>query len=116
MSAELKESCAERLRQALAARKMRQADLCQRTGIPKSAISQYLSGAFEPKQDRVAILARALNVQEAWLMGFDVPMEREDAAEAAPNVTSEESALLERFRALPPEKQRLLLSLAQELQ
>lgn len=113
MSAELKESCAERLRQALAARKMRQADLCQRTGIPKSAISQYLSGAFEPKQDRVAILARALNVQEAWLMGFDVPMERD---EPAPDVSTEESALLERFRSLPPEKQRLLLSLAQELQ
>ena len=33
-----------------------------------------------------------------------------------PSVTSEESALLERFRSLPPEKQRLLLSLAQELQ
>ena len=113
MSAELKESCAERLRQALAVRKMRQADLCQRTGIPKSAISQYLSGAFEPKQDRVAILARALNVQEAWLMGFDVPMERD---EPAPDVSTEESALLERFRQLPPEKQRLLLSLAQELQ
>ena len=112
MSAELKESCAERLRQALAARKMRQADLCQRTGIPKSAISQYLSGAFEPKQDRVAILAHALNVQEAWLMGFDVPMERD---EPAPDVSTEESALLERFRQLPPEKQRLLLSLAQEL-
>ena len=112
MSAELKESCAERLRQALAARKMRQADLCQRTGIPKSAISQYLSGAFEPKQDRVAILARALNVQEAWLMGFNVPMERD---EPAPDVSTEESALLERFRQLPPEKQRLLLSLAQEL-
>lgn len=115
MSAELMESCAARLRKALTARNMRQADLCQRTGIPKSAISQYLSGAFEPKQDRVAILAHALNVQEAWLMGFDVPMEREDAAEAAPDVTPEEAALLERFRQMPEDKQRLLLTLAQEL-
>ena len=55
---------------------MRQSELCDRTKIPKSAISQYISGAFEPKQDRIYLIAKALDVSEAWLMGYDVPMDR----------------------------------------
>ncbi len=39
-------------------------------------MSQYIKGTFEPKQDRVELLAKALQVSEAWLMGYDVPMER----------------------------------------
>lgn len=73
-----KVTCASRIKEALAIRNMRQADLCQTTGIPKSAMSQYISGAFEPKQDRVSSISKALNVSEAWLMGYDVPMQRED--------------------------------------
>lgn len=56
-----------------------QTELCARTGIPKSAMSQYMSGKFKPKQNRTFLIAKALNVNEAWLMGFDdVPMERID--------------------------------------
>ena len=70
-------SFAERLREAMTLRQMKQADLCRATGIPKSAMSQYLSGAFLPKQDRLWALAHALQVNEAWLMGYDhIPMER----------------------------------------
>lgn len=42
----------------------------------KSDISQYVSGKVEPNQDKLFILGNALNVSEAWLMGYDVPMER----------------------------------------
>ena len=38
-------------------------------------MSQYLKGSFEPKPERVSALAKALKVSEAWLMGYDVPME-----------------------------------------
>lgn len=71
-----KESCANRIREGLAARDMTQADLCRMTGIPKSAMSQYCNGGLVPRQDRTFLIASALNVSEAWLMGFDVPMER----------------------------------------
>ena len=70
------ESCAARIRRALDLRNMRQIELSVRTGIPKSAISQYCSGAFKPKQKRLFLIAQALDVDEAWLMGLDVPMER----------------------------------------
>jgi len=72
-----KVSCALRIRQGLAIRGMNQKDLCEKTGIPKSAMSQYCSGAFTPKQDRTTLIAQALDVNEAWLMGYDVPMERD---------------------------------------
>jgi len=50
---------------------------CDKYGIAlsKSALSLYLSGRVEPKQDKIFILAKGLHVSEAWLMGFDVPME-----------------------------------------
>lgn len=65
----------DRLKEALRLRQMTQGDLCEMTGIPKSAMSQYVSGAFKPKSDRANIIAKALNVSEAWLMGYsDNPM------------------------------------------
>ena len=72
-----KVSCAYRIREAFRIKDMTQADLCRATGIKKSAMSQYCSGSLVPRQDRTHIIAVALNVSEAWLMGFDVPMERQ---------------------------------------
>ena len=40
---------AQRLREAMEARHLRQTDLCRATGIPKSAMCQYLKGDFSPK-------------------------------------------------------------------
>lgn len=54
-------------------RGMTQTELCRISGIPKSALSQYVTGLFRPKQDRTLTLARALQVDPAWLMGYDVP-------------------------------------------
>lgn len=71
-----KKSCASRIREGLAAKDMTQADLCRLTGIKKSAMSQYCNGGLVPRQDRTFLIASALGVSEAWLMGFDVPMER----------------------------------------
>lgn len=78
-----KMSCAQRIRQGLTVRGMRQKDLCKATGIPKSAVSQYCSGSFTPRPDRIALIAKALDVNEAWLMGYHVRMERE-SPEAPP--------------------------------
>ncbi len=66
----------ERLKEAMKVRNIAQNELCEKTGIPKSAMSQYVSGAFQPKKSRANSLADALNINVAWLMGFDVPMEK----------------------------------------
>lgn len=70
------ETTAKRIKQALYERGMKQTDLVEKTGIGKSSISTYLSGAYLPKQKNIYKIAKALDVDEAWLMGGDVPMER----------------------------------------
>ena len=68
---------AQRLRAGLDARQMTQAELSSRSKISKSSISHYLKGDWEGKQDAVYSIAQVLNVSEAWLMGYDVPMDAE---------------------------------------
>ena len=67
----------EQLKKAMQIRNISQGELCKRTGIPKSAMSQYMSGKFKPKQTRTFLIAEALRVNESWLMGFEQePMEK----------------------------------------
>lgn len=67
----------KRLKIAMERRQISQSELSEKTQIPKSAISQYLSGKFGTKRDRIYDLAQILNVNPAWLTGYDVPMESE---------------------------------------
>lgn len=70
-----------RLKQIMEERGIKQADivrLCQpyaakyKTRIGRSDISQYISELYSPSQVKLFILAKALSVNEAWLMGLDV--------------------------------------------
>ena len=72
-------SLADRLREAMNMKNKKQVDLERETGINRSAISRYLSGEYEPKNRPIYELAKALDVSEQWLMGYDVPMERPSA-------------------------------------
>ena len=67
---------ANRLEKAMNLKNMKQVDLVEKTNIDKSLISNYLKGKYKAKQDNLYLLAKILNVSEAWLMGYDVPMER----------------------------------------
>lgn len=69
-------STADRLRQALQQAGMKQIELARQTGLDRSAISRYLSGDYEPKQDAIHKMAKVLDVSEMWLWGLDVPMQR----------------------------------------
>lgn len=103
-------SCGQRISAALTIREMKQADLCKLANVPKSSLSLYLSGAYEPKQDRIYAMAKALNVDEAWLMGYDVPMEKEQKKSPEELKLSEgEKILLDLFRKIPEDQQQLYL-------
>lgn len=78
-------STSERLREIMQARGLRQSDIMRLAepfsryyGIPlnRANMSMYCSGKVEPAQDKLFLLACALNVSEAWLMGLDVPADR----------------------------------------
>ena len=72
----IKKEVHERLQEAMDIRGMRAVDLVEKTGIPKGTLSYYLSGKTKPKQDRLYTIAQVLDVSEAWLLGYDVPMQR----------------------------------------
>lgn len=103
------DTCANRLAAALNIKGVKQSELCKQAKVPKSSLSLYLSGAYEPKQERIYSMALALNVSEAWLMGYDVPMERESKAD--PILSDAEQLLLDLFRQIPEEKQELFLQM-----
>ncbi len=74
-----------RLKQIMTNKSLKQIDilnLCQpycnkyNVKLGKNDLSQYVNGKVEPRQEKLDILAEALNVSEAWLMGYDVPMDR----------------------------------------
>ncbi|WP_300818732.1 transcriptional regulator [uncultured Oscillibacter sp.] len=80
------ENTSTRLKAIMAQRGLKQADIlrlaqpyCEKYKIKmgKSDLSQFVSGKVEPGQWKLTILGLALDVSEAWLMGLDVPMERE---------------------------------------
>lgn len=66
----------ERIKEGMELRGLKQADLVERTGISKGALSSYISGRYIPKQNNIYLISKALNVSEAWLMGSDVPIDR----------------------------------------
>lgn len=93
----MKEKFKDRLNQAMALQNLKAADLCERGNIPKSAMSYYTSGRSEPKHDRLYIIAKLLDVSEAWLLGYDVAMDRPDDQK----VHDEIAALNERIKKDP---------------
>ena len=60
-----------RLKSIMKERKITQTELAKRTGIRQSSISDWLNDRYEPKQDKVYIIAKSLNVSPAWLLGYD---------------------------------------------
>lgn len=72
----LVDTFSNRLNTAMRIRNIKASELSAKTGIAKSSLSEYINGKYEAKQDGVYLLAKALDVNEAWLMGLDVPMER----------------------------------------
>ena len=91
----MEETTSVRLRKALDIRNMKQIDLSIKTGIGKSAISQYLSGKVIPKQDKLYLIAKAINVQESWLMGHNVPMEPLSDSNENKNIPKDLKKILE---------------------
>lgn len=68
---------ANRLKYAITIKNIKPIELSKKTNISKTNISCYMSGKYEAKQDGVKLLADVLDVNPVWLMGYDVPMEKE---------------------------------------
>ena len=94
----LEDTFANRLKKALDYNNMRPIDLANKTKISKAQICNYLKGTYKAKQDKLYIIAKALDVSEAWLMGYDVDMDREwfpDNKEDLTNITIDNPRYIE---------------------
>lgn len=77
----MKSNTSKRLQELMRKRGLKQVDILelakknQENGvrISKTDLSQYVNGKVEPGQYKLHLLAKALDVSEAWLMGYDVP-------------------------------------------
>lgn len=96
---------ANRLNEAIKIRHITPAEIVRRSEIlfeekkifkplTKPQMTNYLKGSYEAKQDNVYALSLILDVDEAWLMGCDVPMERK-------NDTDTDKDLLKKIGAIP---------------
>ena len=99
----------ERLQKVMRLREVKQAELARMTGISRGAISNYVLGRYEPKSDIINKFAKALNCSEMWLWGYDVPMERKNPSLEEPTLTEGEKMLLELFRQIPEDAQKMYL-------
>lgn len=115
-----KSSTSSRLKQLMNDRNLKQIDIlnkaqpyCIKYGVKlgKSDLSQYISGRNNPSQKKLTILGLALNVNEAWLMGYDVPMERSD--KKLNNI--DEKMIIEKYNKLNKKQKENLLDYAEFL-
>lgn len=86
-----------RLMELMSTLDIKQSDIAEKTGIPKSAISQYISGKRLPRQDKIAMIADAYGIEPAWIMGYSVPMYRNDASEKR---AEQDFSLVQKYRKL----------------
>ncbi len=70
------ESFSARLQKGLKFRNIKPAQLAELTGLHRGTIANYISGKYEAKQTNLWKIAKVLNVSEAWLMGYDVPLDQ----------------------------------------
>lgn len=77
----------ERIKEGMELRGLKQADLVEKTGISKGALSSYISGRYIPKQNNIYLISKALNVSESWLMGNDVPIEKKSDIDIRKGIT-----------------------------
>ncbi|MDW8668565.1 helix-turn-helix domain-containing protein [Streptococcus suis] len=84
-------------------RNLRQVDILEKSkpyqielGVKmgRSALSQYVTGNSKPDDKKLSLLSKTLNVSEAWLMGYDVPREREikNSPQPTPTIDFKEMA------------------------
>lgn len=72
----MEDTFANRLEKILKIRNMKQVELCEKTKLSSGLINKYLKGKAFARQDKLSILAEALDTNVVWLMGYDVPMDK----------------------------------------
>lgn len=104
----MQEDFSVRLNKAMKMRNIKASELCRKTAISPPMISDYLKGKYKAKQNNIYALAKALDVNEAWLMGMSDTIER--IPDELRGLTNEE-ILLKKFQKLTDEQKKAIISI-----
>ena len=85
----------KRLKELMNEQGVSQKTICEKTKIPKSAMSQYVNGYMLPKTDRLYLIAKLFKVNPVWLMGLDVPKEIDKCCESDNELDKDDTEILE---------------------
>lgn len=125
-----KYTTAERLKQIMQERNMKQVDIlelvlpvCKKYGLKmnKSDISQYVSGKVEPNQRKLVALSESLNVSETWLMGYEINEKEliyeEEKGKSLAKLIANENVLdaVVKLSKLQPEDKEMVVNLINSL-
>nr|DAY75057.1 MAG TPA: bifunctional HTH-domain containing protein/aminotransferase [Caudoviricetes sp.] len=89
------------------------APYCKKNNIKlnRNDLSQYVNGKVEPRKSKLYILGQALKVNEAWLMGYDVPQSEIDTANS---LTEQEKTLLAFYRSASEERKQEIIKFVKQ--
>lgn len=110
-----KKTTKERLHELSKEYNVSQAEMCRLTGIPKSTMSLYWSGKRVPKQNVLTLFATVFGIQEAWLMGFDVPMKSNEDSSVPEEIVDEDIMFLEMFKLLDENDRKVIIRMMENM-
>jgi len=90
----------ERIKSLRKEKGLTQKELSKLSSISEISIRKYENGDRQPKQKAIFHLAKALGVSEGWLMGYDVPMEREEENTFLADQTEELSCFIKYLESI----------------
>lgn len=95
-------SFSDRLAIALSQNDLTVTDLAKQVGMSKQAISTYATGVRSPKLPAARLIAEILNVDDMWLMGYDVPMKANE-----PTAQKDSELIMNVFKQLNDENRKI---------
>ena len=107
-----------RFQKALADSGMTAKELSVKSGVSEANISNYIKGNYVGKQDKVFLLAKALDVDPGWLMTGDEPVKEKDVIpidESYMPKTTEARFISEGIDKMSPERREQALKVMQAI-
>ena len=98
---------ASRLQLAMNRANINQVELAKAIGVSHATISRYLSAQLDPRTNRVASMAKVLDVNPAWLYGFGDRMTNDEVEKRKQRI--------DYLVSLPDEKLELLIEIAERM-
>ena len=81
-------------------------------GVGKSTVRKWETGMIaNMRRDKIAALAKALGTTPAYLMGWKEEDAKKESSPSEPSLTEGEQMLLNLFRQIPEDRQRVFLDM-----